>query len=324
MIGKALNKIGGLFGLGGGQGDYYQAPKLESQAKTKLDEALAMGDNAQVQKLVQEIGGGKLSLAEVLQGASATGNQDAALQNLASSPIAGSSLASQQVMEDPLLAGLYGDNSSMSRAVDEERRLGEQGYKLTQDDHEAYGQASGNIARSFGKQEMGLAQALASRGLAAGNSGAATQAFSGMYGNKQEQLGQMQRQIADDRMNNTRQRIAEARNFQAQLGSLGQQAQGQKFNQNQQATSDQKDLYGMDIAKYSAEQGAAQASQKSKEDNRQMGLGDALGKGILGAAEAAPGIGLGFALGGASKAPAAPAGAGGGTAANMNRKGVLG
>lgn len=281
MFAKALNAVGGLFGLGGGQGDYYQAPKLESEAKNRLDEALKMGDNAQVQKLVQQIGGGELSLAQILQGASATGNQDAALQNLVSSPIAGSSIASQQVMEDPLLAGLYGDNSSMSRAVGEEKRLMEQGYKLQPEDYEAYGQASGNVARTFGKQEQGLAQALASRGLSAGSSGAATSGFSNMYGNKLEQLGQMQRQIADDRMNNTRARVADARNFQVQLGSLGQDAQGQKFNQNQQSTQDQKAIYNSDIAAYNAQQNAAQASQKSKEDNRQLGLADAVGAGIM-------------------------------------------
>jgi len=315
MIGKALNKIGGLFGLGGGQGDYYVNPPLQSLAKDKLDEALRMGDNAQVQKLVQGIGGGKMSLAEILQGATDV-NQDSALQYLASAPVAGSALASQQVVEDPLLAGMYGDNSSMSRAVDEEKNLMSRGYSLQPEDYEAYGQGSDNIARMFGAQEQSLAQALSDRGLASAPSGVAAQQFSGLYGNKAEQLGQLQRQIAGDRMQKNVERLAQTRNYLTNIAGVGQSAQSARFGQNQQANANMQDLYGKDIAKYSAENAAAQASQASKEQNRKLGLGDALASGIYKGVES--GTSSFIASGGGSN-PAGALGSGGGGGASVGQ-----
>jgi hypothetical protein len=323
MLNKALNKVGGIFGLGGGQGDYYVNPALESEAKKKLDEAVKMGDNEQVQKLVKQIGGGKLSLSQILEGASATGNQDAALSSIASSPVAGSSLASQQVIEDPLLAGLYGADSSMSRAVDQEKDLAARGFSLQPEDYEAYGQGSGNIARTFGKQEQSLANALASRGLAAGNSGAAQQSFSGLMGNKFEQLGQLQRQIADDRVRSNMERLNQTRNYLTQTAQLGQQAQGQKFDQNQVQTGQLQDQYGLDINKYQAEQGAAMASQKSKEDNRQLGLADAVSGGIFKGVES--GLSNAIAKGASGSGPQPEeGGTAGGSTSSMKRKGVIG
>lgn len=324
MFDKALNKIGGLFGLGGGQGDYYQAPALDSAAKKKLDEAIAMGDNAAVQKLVKDIGGGKLSLQEILDGAAATGNQDAALSSIASSPVAGSSLASQQVMEDPLLAGLYGKDSSMSRAVGEEENLASRGFSLQPEDYEAYGQGSDNIARLFGTQEQSLASALADRGLASADSGVARQGFSGLQGNKFEQLGQLQRKISDDRMKTNMERLSQTRSYLTNLAQTGQQAQGQKFDQNQTQTNQLQNQYGMDIDKYRAEQGAAQASQASKEDNRQLGLADAVSGGIFKGVES--GISSTIASGGGTNPAGAmnAGGTGGGSTAAMKRKGVIG
>jgi len=323
MIGKALNKIGGLFGLGGGQGDYYVNPPLQSLAKDKIDEAIRMGDNAQVQKLVQGIGGGKMSLAEILQGATDV-NQDSALSYLASAPVAGSMLASQQVEEDPLLAGLYGDDSSMSRAVAEEKNLMSRGYSLQPEDYEAYGQGSDNIARMFGAQEQSLAQALSDRGLASAPSGVASQQFSGLYGNKAEQLGQLQRQIAEDRVRSTMDRITQTRSFEVALGGLGQQSQQQKFNQNQEHNDRLQRQYSTDIQKYGAENTAAMASQKSKEDNRMLGLGDALAGGIFKGVESGTGSLIGGAIGGDSGAKAGAGGEAGGSTQAMRRKGVIG
>lgn len=125
------------------------------------------------------------------------------------------------VQNNPILGQLFGAGGQMEQAGQQVNNLTNTGYSLQPEDHEAYGQASGNIARMFGSQEQGLAENLASRGLS--NSGVAGQQFSNMYGNKQEQLAGLQTDIAQKRMAMNQQRLQEMHGF---LSNLGQQAQG--------------------------------------------------------------------------------------------------
>jgi hypothetical protein len=203
---KALNGVGSIFGLGGGQGEYYRAGQLDNSGTKSLKDILDARNSGKVADARSTLTSGG-SLSDALKGGLGTDE----LNQLATGPLTGSLVAQQQAMNDSLLAGLYGKGGQMEGAEAEANRLQNQGYKLQPEDYEAYGQASGNVARMFGQQEQSLAQALASRGLAAGGSGAGTAQFTGLMGNKYEQLGQMQRQIADNRMQNTMQRLQQTR-----------------------------------------------------------------------------------------------------------------
>lgn len=138
----------------------------------------------------------------------------------------GAQAGSQEVLADPVYGKQYGAGGQLdllggdiasTRA--EEADLRGRGYSLQPEDYEAYGQASGNIARMFGQQDANLASALRARGLS--SSGSAQTAFSGALGNKMERLGAMQRQIADQRMQSNLARLGQTRQHINSL--LGQQ-----------------------------------------------------------------------------------------------------
>lgn len=129
--------------------------------------------------------------------------------------------ASNQATTDPIQGQLFGQGGALSDTLGQVKSLENQGYNLTPQDQTAYGQASGNIARQFGQSEQGLSQSLANRGL--GSSNVAASKFSGLQGNKDEQLGQLQTQIANNRMQTTMQRLGQMQSF---ASSLGNQAQG--------------------------------------------------------------------------------------------------
>lgn len=137
--------------------------------------------------------------------------------------VRGTEIATEQVQKNPILGQLFGKDGAMSRANLEEQRLASQGFQLTPEDREAYGQASGDIARMFGQQEQDAAKALARRGLGSAGSGAAGAMFSGLAGNRNEMLAKAQMDIANQRMQNTMQRLGQTRTF---LQNLGQQAGG--------------------------------------------------------------------------------------------------
>lgn len=292
-----MSFLSGLFG-----GGSKQDTTFSSVAKNKLDAA----NNINNGNVVNTAANGG-SLSDILAAANGTGNQDASLENLASSVGGGSALASQQVMNNPLLSGLLGAGGSRDQALAQEQQQATSGYQLQPSDYDAMGQASGNIARQFGGQEQSLASSLAARGLGAGNSGASQASFSGLNGNKYEQLGQMQQQIAQQRVQNNMNQLAQTRSYLSQLGQLGNNAQGQQYNQNQTEHNQQQQQYGTDVNQYSAQQNATnQAAQ-----NQQSGLGDALTGGLMagltGGTSALVGAGagsLGSSLFGSSK-PAA-------------------
>lgn len=148
----------------------------------------------------------------VKQAAQYQGSQDAL------NGVQGSNTATDQVQGNSILGQTFGKGGTLDRTTAEEQNLANRGYSLKPEDYEAYGGASDQIAREFGNSGNGLAQALSDRGL--GSSNAAAQGFSGLQGNKLEQLGAMSRKIANDRMNMNMQRLGQTRQF---LGNLTQQ-----------------------------------------------------------------------------------------------------
>ncbi len=134
--------------------------------------------------------------------------------------------ATNQVMNNGVLGGLFGQGGQLQQAENQVTDLTNNGFNLNNTDKTAYGEAAGNIARQFGQNDQSLSQSLANRGLS--NSGIAGQEFSNSLGNKNEQLAGLQTQIAQNRMNMNQQRLAQTQNFMAQLGQQGQNAiQGQ-------------------------------------------------------------------------------------------------
>ncbi len=159
------------------------------------------------------------------------GSQKTELANaMATNPLSGSRMANEQVMNSPILGQLFGKGGQLEQASGRVTDLANRGYSLQPEDNEAYGQASGNIARMFGAQEQGLGQSLANRGLAQGGSGAAYAGFAGLQGNKNEQLANSQRQIADNRMQMNQKRLVDAQNYTSQLGGQADQAITNQYN----------------------------------------------------------------------------------------------
>jgi hypothetical protein len=225
--------------------------------------------------------------------------------NAALDPLESSRIATDEVANNDILGGLFGQGGTMGRTIGEEQNLASRGYSLQPEDYEAYGQGSGNIAREFDASEGGLAQALANRGLS--NSGVANQAFVTSQGNKLEQLAGLQRKIADDRMKSNLARLSQTRSFLSQLGQQGQNAIQDQYGR--QAGSE-RDRFNQQVSKANAGQNllSAQAGQGNINLQQQMatessGIGGALGRGLSGAVEAAPGAALSSVLG-RPKAPA--------------------
>lgn len=275
------NKIGAALGLGGKQGEHYQAAQLDSPGQRALNAEVEAQNSANVAGIVKDLQAGKISLKDALARAGSTAEMSA----IASSPIAGSIVASEQVRSDPLTSGLLGEDGALSRAITEEKDLSSRGYSLQPEDYEAYGQGSDQIARNFAVEESSLASALADRGLASADSGVARQQFSGVQGNKFEHLGQLQRQIADDRMTKNLQRLTSTRDFVNSATNTGIGAQHNAFNRNLAGAENRTNTQGRaasgELAKYQAESAANQAAMESKLANKEVGLGDALSKGFL-------------------------------------------
>jgi hypothetical protein len=204
----------------------------------------------------------------------------------ATDPLQSSRIATQEVMNNPMLSQLFGKGGALERANSEEQSLASRGYSLQPEDHEAYGQASGDIARMFGQQEQSLAQALASRGQS--SAGAAGRSFAGLQGNKMEQLAGLQRKIADDRMNMNMQRLGQTRNFLSQMGNQGQQAIQQQYGR--QADSEDRN-FGQMVSKVNAGESRLrdQAGQSNENLSQRMATQE-----VPGWAKA----GMGFASGG--------------------------
>lgn len=194
---------------------------------------------------------------------------------------------------------LFGQGGTMGKTAEEEQRLATQGFQLTPEDREAYGQVSGDIARQFGQQEQNLAQSLAARGL--DSSGVATQQFAGLQGNKAEQLAGLQRQIANDRMQNTLQRLGQTRQFLSQLGQEQNQAVGQVSEMQNEASRQRQQAaetamnylqagQGQRNTNFAQSQSSAQPSQFGQMVGGALG-GAAAGGQLYGALSGAGGLG---------------------------------
>lgn len=306
-----FDSIGGFFG--GNQGGYYQptaynystagVPQQQGGAGSQVIGDALFGRYGSTQNNLQTGYQGKASASDLISNPQYNQGDAARMASVvAQDPILGTKLAQEQLNQDQTYKSLYGNdpNSTLSKTIAQQSDLSSRGYSLQPEDYEAYGQASGNIARQFGGQEQSLAQALASRGLSQAPSGAAGAAFSGLYGNKNEQLGQMQQQIAQQRMQTNMQRVAETNQFLSQLSGQQQQAlqsqygrqmsgvasgrQGEEAGsqveqgRNQQETQN----YLAGLQTWMGAQNAAQASQKSKEDNYNPGLFESGAQGVKG------------------------------------------
>lgn len=194
------------------------------------------------------------SLADLSRNDSTPADMSSVLKDmLATDSIAGSRIAADEVKNNPLLSGIFGDGGIQDQAeaeygnniarLDESREdlkgRGES-YGLTANDLQAYGQGSDQITRDFAMQEQNLAQMLADRGLAQAPSGQAMQQFSGLYGNKAEQLARLQmdisqkrintaKELAQARMNADLQRQAQTQGLIGGLGQLGNQATNDQY-----------------------------------------------------------------------------------------------
>lgn len=197
---------------------------------------------------------------------------------LATSALTGSKYATEQVQKSPILGQLFGNEGQLKQATDEATRLQNQGYKIQPEDVEAYGQASGNISRLYGKTENALAQSLANRGFAGAPAGLASAQFTGLTGNKNEQLARAQTDIADRRMQNTLNRLGQTRNY---ITALGSEAENSINNQYNRALAGQNSEQG-NLAQTSAGQTARnqaenQANLAASEWNKAQETGGLLG-----------------------------------------------
>jgi len=178
----------------------------------------------------------------------------AMMEQLFSSPLTAGRAAAEQIQTNPLFAGMFGEGGIQSQRQAQEKELGSRGYSLQPEDYEAYGQAAGQIARQYGGYEGALTQALAARGLEGGG-GAPTAAFSGLMGNKLEQLAGQQRQIAQQRMAMNLQRLAEVRGAVDAAQQQGLATYGTQLTANQQGIENRRNQLKDAVAAISAVQG---------------------------------------------------------------------
>lgn len=245
----------------------------------------------------EDYGNGKTNLQEALS--NIRRDDPSAINELFTSPLSGGKAAAEQVQNNPLFASMFGKGGIQDQRIAEESNLASRGYSLKPEDYEAYGQASDNIARLFGNQENNISQMLASRGLAAGPSGAAGVAYSGLMGNKNEQLAQAQRQIANDRMKMNADRLASVRSSVNQGNQLAQSAWDSQKQSNMAGSDDyQKRL----MAAYGVTQDFNnQNAEQFKQDQATKFSPGALIGGVLGTAVSgglgnlAGGLGTGIA-----------------------------
>lgn len=206
-------------------------------------------------------------------------------------------LADKGVQESAMTKNLYGQGGLNERLNSEEQKLASQGFQLTQDDREAYGQTAGDVSRLFGQQEQAATQNLARRGLASASSGASGAMFSGLAGNKNEMLAKAQTDIANKRMQNTLQRLQQTRNQMQTLGVQGADLARTRYQDKGQGL-----MNAVNVENLGNEQN--RNALQDKNDAFKPGLletiGNGLQTGIGNLASAAPGMAVGGLGGGAA------------------------
>lgn len=220
----------------------------------------------------------------------------ALMQQMVYDPMTGTRMATEQVQNNELLSGMFGKGGLQDRMLAEEQDLAGRGFKLQNEDHEAYGQASDETARLFGQEEASLSNALASRGLAAAPSGAAGAGYSGLMGNKYERLAGAQRKIADDRMKMNLERLNNVRNFSMKSNQLAQAAIGDQYGRNVQGVQGQNQILKDAANAGRMEQDQENAAFDQIQATKGPGAGEIIG-GVLGAGAGAFTGGLGTGIG---------------------------
>lgn len=292
-MGGIVNSVGGFLGLGSGP----KAPV--STANSALDQVNKQNslysDPAAMQAL-QDYQAGKITPDQVLNSVSDPGMK-AEMQNaLATGAGTGSMFATQQVQNNPILGQLFGNGGELTKSIGKEQELQNQGFKIQPQDVEAYGQASGDIARMFGQSENSLANSLANRGLASAPSGSAGAQFSGLQGNKNEQLAKAQMDIANQRMQNTMQRIGQQQQFIGQLGSQGANAINQQYGRQLEGANYQKGglnaAAGLNTSQNQTANAANLGAANFEQENKPANLFD-MAQGALGSAAGSAGTTIG-------------------------------
>ncbi len=220
------------------------------------------GDQRAAQEALSNYAQGNGSSNDVLgsmdMGAGGNAGLNQQMQNaLATGPTTGSRYATEQVGDNAILGGLYGQGGQLSQAEGKLTDLQNQGFNLTPGDQTMYGQMSGDIARQFGNQGNQATQNLASRGLS--SSGAAGAAFSGLAGNQNEQLANAQQQIAQQRYQNTMGQIGQYQNFVNSMGVNAGNAINQQYGRQQSGVNTQ--MGGLEAAAQEANASDQTANQ---------------------------------------------------------------
>lgn len=194
-----------------------------------------------------------------------------------------------------------GENEQKYSKYADEDRLAMSGkdpsYGLTEGDYAAYGQGAGNIARMFGQQEQNLAQMLADRGMAAAPSGVGVAGFSGLQGNKAEQLAKLQTDIAQQRIDKAadmvqkraslnQQLLGQTQDHMRGLGAQGQEALNKQIaNQmgaRQQNEKSLADVTEQEQNQMTLEQNQANEAFAQKKATKKSSLGEVIGDSITG------------------------------------------
>lgn len=210
-----------------------------------------------------------------------------------------SDFATNQVQNNSVLGQLFGKGGTLDRTNQEEQDLSKNGWSLKPEDMQAYGQASDNLAREFGSSGGSLAQALSDRGIS--NSGAAGAAFSGLQGNKLEQLGQVQRQIANDRMNTNMQRLGQTRQFLSGLSGQASNDINQQYGRNMSGEQEKfNQAQGKNNAAYQRLNGLSDQSNANLMQRQQTQQQQGWASALQGLGNDAETIGMSYAINPAS------------------------
>lgn len=283
-----MGGVSKALGLSGEQGAYFGArgiPELERRAGERLDyEAEPTEKGSELQRALArgEQGAGYYASANPMQ-----------IRAAAEDPLAGTRMAEQEVLGSQLGGGVYGDKGLQGALAQEYSKY--EGAGLTPETQTELDQAKAQIARQYGAEEGGLAQALAGRGLAAAPSGTAAVEYTGLRGNRNEQLAkanldaamkkiQMKRELAGQRMQLANQAMgAKGQQFQNQLAGVGSAREAQKSDATAEAQRNQLMLQReRDIASQQQQQVESQHKYEAPT------LGQAFGAGIMGAARKLP------------------------------------
>lgn len=212
------------------------------------------------------------------------GEERAAQDAMATGSTTGSQYATDQVQKNPILGQLFGSGGALEQSTKMNKDLNESGYTLNNQDNDALGQVSGDIARQYGSQDKSLASSLANRGFGGGQSGAANASFAFSGGNKLEALAKAQTQIAQQRVQNTQNRIQANNQLMTSLGSQGANAINDQYGRQMQGAKYGQDVLNSNISANQKQMGMEQGQENEQFAQQQAtknpGLFDSIGEGL--------------------------------------------